>query len=551
MNLTQFSGKVVFAALVFSLGIIAFLSPGCKHKPTKPAPSGFSDDAFIEKLQTLLKPVDTTNKKKWRSLSEDVRYAYQSDEYQPIWVKENYRPTPNASMLIAELEDLEWDGADTTRLKLTALRRLKVKLDTTKNNSIGDAINFDTSLTYAYLSAAKFLLMGDVLPKKVDSLWFHVNDSVWNAPEFLVNSKGTYPPLSEFRSKVPTYQLLRDEFKHYYTLAADSNFLDQQQQLSYQKNPDSGLHEAIFSVLHTKIPWFQTTENDTMNEETQLITAYQDYAGLKRSGKLDSATINDLKISPDTYLLKLRANMERVRWMQKEFGNLYIVVDVPLMELFFRKDGVNQMHMNVVVGKQIRQTPSLFATMANIVINPPWGVPPTILKNDVLPGFEKSGKKYLAKKGLKAYDRKGKQVSSSSITMRNIKKFTYKQDPGDDNSLGYVKFNLPNPWDIYLHDTPHRGDFNKRDRALSSGCIRLQQPQEMALYILAQLENKKYDSTRLSDVIETHKTRWEILKNKIPVHITYLTAFEDTAGKHLRFTRDIYGRDEKLISMLK
>jgi murein L,D-transpeptidase YcbB/YkuD len=209
------------------------------------------------------------------------------------------------------------------------------------------------------------------------------------------------------------------------------------------------------------------------------------------------------------------------------------------------------MHMRVIVGKPERQTPSLFAIMANVVINPPWGVPPTILKNDVLPGLEKSGKTYMAKKGLKVYDKEGKRVKVSIINAHNYKSYTYKQDPGDDNSLGYVKFNLPNPWDIYLHDTPHRGDFVKRYRALSSGCIRLQQPQEMAIYILSQIEKRNYTPGKLDSVIETHKTKWEILKTKIPVHITYLTAFEDTTGMHIQFTKDIYDRDDKLISLLQ
>jgi murein L,D-transpeptidase YcbB/YkuD len=188
--------------------------------------------------------------------------------------------------------------------------------------------------------------------------------------------------------------------------------------------------------------------------------------------------------------------------------------------------------------------------MSNVVLNPPWGVPPTILKQDVLPGIQKSGNQYMVKKGLKAYDRKGNRVNVSQINASNYKRFNYKQDPGDDNSLGYVKFNLPNPWDIYLHDTPHRDDFGKRERALSSGCIRLQQPQEMALYILAEIEKKRFTKERIDSIIDTHKTQWQVLKNKIPVHIAYLTAFEDSTKTHINFTRDVYHRDGKLMAAL-
>jgi len=299
------------------------------------------------------------------------------------------------------------------------------------------------------------------------------------------------------------------------------------------------------------MPWVEAPENDSTVQEKQYLIAFQNYCGIKTTGIMDSSTFATLAMPPAVYLKKLSANMERIRWMQKHFGDLYLVVDVPDMELFLKRDGADVVHMRVVVGKPERQTPSLFATMANIVINPSWGVPPTILKKDVLPGLKKSGKKYMRKKGLKVYDNDGNVVDPSFINEGNYKRYTYKQAPGDDNSLGYVKFNLPNPWDIYLHDTPHRDDFGKRDRFLSSGCIRLQYPQEMAIYILSDIENKKsYTAGRLDSIIATHKTKWEILKTKIPVHIAYLTAYSDSTGKHVQFIRDIYQRDDKLISLL-
>jgi murein L,D-transpeptidase YcbB/YkuD len=247
---------------------------------------------------------------------------------------------------------------------------------------------------------------------------------------------------------------------------------------------------------------------------------------------------------------KIKANLERIRWMHRDIGDFYVLVDVPLMELFLKRNGEDAMHMRVVVGRPERQTPSLNATMANVVINPSWGVPPTILKKDVLPGITKNTN-YLRKKGLKAYDRKGNVIDATLINGSNYRNYTYKQAPGDGNSLGYVKFNLPNPWDIYLHDTPHRNDFPLRYRAKSSGCIRVQKPKEMAVYILSQIEKLKFNEDTLEAMIKTHKTNWKILKNKIPVHIVYLTAYADTTGKHVRMISDIYKRDAKLESLLK
>ena len=529
--------------------LVVLATAACKQRKKSPI-SGVSDDSFAEKLEALMKPFDTTGGKTPQAIAEHVRSVYQSVDYEPLWVKENHAPTADANKLIAELEDMQWDGFAPDRYNVKRIKELKIRLDTSRSKNLGEAVEFDTSLTHSYLAASKDLLFGTINPKKADSLWYHVNDSVWNAPAMLAGAHGGYFPLDSFRSKVPTYALLRNEYRLFSGLAADTQFTQAQATVHFVAQPDSETWYNMAYVIKAELPWLETVENDTLTERQQMLLAFQRYRSLKATGKIDSPTVAMLTMAPSEYMQKLRANMERVRWMQQQFGNQYIIVDVPLMEFFFRQGDSTVMHMNVVVGKEIRQTPSLFANMANVVINPPWGVPPTILKNDVLPGFQKSGGKYLAKKGLKAYDHDGNLVNVSRINTKNYKRFTFKQAPGDDNALGYVKFNLPNKWDIYLHDTPHRGDFNKRDRALSSGCIRLSRPQDLAIFILGELEKRNYTQGRLDSIIATHKTRWEILKNKIPVHITYLTAFEDTTGTHLQFTRDIYHRDAKLMALL-
>ncbi len=476
-----------------------------------------------------------------------IHHAYMHNDYYPIWLANGYKPSDAAEKYMAELPEVTWDGLNPEQYKWSALRALKDKLGK-KNTTIEDALAFDTLLTESYLAVAKDLLLGKLVPKKADSLWFHANDSAWNAPQQIADVQIKYISLDSFRSTVPTYKLLRDEYKRYSALAADTVLKDAIQELSGAAS--EGSEESIRTIISRKAPWIKPLENDSLSELKQLVLGYQEYAGIKPTGTTDSTTLKQLCATSDTVLRKIAANMERIRWMQRQFGNLYVFVNVPLMQLFFRKDGLNAMHMRVVVGKPERQTPTVYALMTNVVLNPPWGVPSTILKQDVLPGIEKSGSAYLRRKGLKIYNKKGDPVSVTAINEKNYRKFTYKQAPGDDNSLGYVKFNLPNPFDIYLHDTPHRGDFVKRFRALSSGCVRLEHPQEMAVFVLADLEKKDFTQEKLDNIIKTHKTQWKILHNKIPVHIAYLTAFEDTTGSHINFINDVYHRDEKVMAML-
>ncbi|OJW82355.1 MAG: hypothetical protein BGO69_17360 [Bacteroidetes bacterium 46-16] len=555
----RWNGVPVFLIL-FSICFLLSCDNGNDKKSAKGlfSPKLFDKEDFAGQLRSILSTEDSTGKnKKTKNVSDYVTSAYRLHAFQPFWLSEK-GPTKSARQLLDELEDIQWDGINPARYRLAELRDQlhAIEQGKDKGTNLDGVIAFDTSLTSAYLNASRDLLMGIVAPKVADSLWFHRNDTIWLAPEQLVNELGKhdkYISLDSSRSSIPSYGLLREALQHFTKLMADPK-LDSLSKVLHEaaktKQADSATLEVAEDVIKTELPWIYTQADDSLDENEQLLAAYQEYMGLRVTGKADSSTLRHLAMPLNNITDKLKANLERYRWMYRDIGNFYILVDVPLMELFFKREGKNVQHMRVVVGRPERQTPSLDAAMANVVINPSWGVPPTILKKDVLPGITKNAN-YLSKKGLKAYDRKGNVIDASLINSSNYKNYTYKQAPGDGNSLGYVKFNLPNRWDIYLHDTPHRSDFPLRYRAKSSGCVRVQKPKEMAVYILSQIEQQDFDDEKLEAIIKTHKTKWEVLKHKIPVHITYLTAYEDTTGKHIRLINDIYKRDSKLISYLK
>ncbi len=526
-----------------------------KHAQAKevnaPKPK-FNEADAADALDNLLagRLVDDSLFEKGRvyDISKALAKSYADEDYFPIWLTEN-GDVSYVSSLLQDLEALQHDGLDTARYQLTKLKTLLHQYQNAQTVDEAFVVNFDTLCTQSYLQASRDLLLGAVVPKKVDSLWFHANDSAWQPYSMLAalgRADTDYPSLDSFRSKLKTYILLRDAMKKYSILQADSNYL-----YAKQAANGGGFTDSIRNVIiAAELPW-QAATPDTLTVSAGMLKSYQYFLGIKDHRKKDSLTQAYLKAPIDTLIMRFVVNMERLRWMQQAPEEKYIIVNIPLLELFFRINGENAMHMEVVVGKTLRQTPSLNANMANVVINPPWGVPPTIMKKDVLPGMARSGQAYLNKKGLKVYDLKGNRVNAGNVNSNNYKRYVFRQDPGDDNALGYVKFNLPNKWDIYLHDTPHREDFGKKDRYLSSGCVRVQKPRELAEFILTELEGKRYPLDRIDSVITTKKTRYEVLKNKIPVHIVYLTAFEDTTGTQIRLLTDVYKRDRKLQALLQ
>ncbi|HQE11598.1 MAG TPA: L,D-transpeptidase family protein [Flavipsychrobacter sp.] len=540
--------------LYLSLLLVITLLQACDEiKTSSPISNIFKEEnkldftGFSDTLKAALANTSTIDSNK-APLSVNVALSqlYQENLYQPLWLSED-----SGSVLLDsvyhDLCQLSSDGISTERYHLKVLQELILLFKQSQQPSISSLIKLDTTITHQYLKAARDLMFGLLIPRKADSLWFHANDSSWAIQSILPLLKSNqYPSLKIFRSELPYYKLLQHSLQHYAALDTNSSFLKLKEQLAADASAPDSLVQALIQL---EAPWL-TSISDTLNGVAAQVQSYQQYLGIKRTGKIDSTTFSFLIRSPSEVTKIIDANLERMRWLPQAFEQDYIVVNIPTMNFSMMRSSQEVMAMNVVVGKPSRQTPILNAMMSNVVINPPWGVPPTIAKNDVLPGLLRSGEAYLRKKGLDAYDHKGNKVSASTITASNYKRYMFRQPPGRSNALGYVKFNFPNKWDIYMHDTPHREDFDKFDRARSSGCVRLQRPQELAIYILDEKENKNFQQEKLDSLIRTRKTKYELLKDKIPVHIVYFTAWQDASGEHVRFARDFYKKDAKLMEML-
>ena len=250
-------------------------------------------------------------------------------------------------------------------------------------------------------------------------------------------------------------------------------------------------------------------------------------------------------LSRETRIDRLRVNLERWRWLPRDLPARRVDVLVPLFELRMR-DAAAAMRHAVIVGARRSPTPSFAAYIEAITLNPTWTPPASIANNELLPRFRRDPAA-AAREGFDVLDSAGRAVDPAHVDWR-VRPFPYtlRQRAGPGNALGRLRFDLPNPHAVYLHDTPSRGLFARADRALSHGCIRVSEPLSLAADALF---DPAWDEAALEAAIEAGATRSLPLGAPLPVYVLYLTAAPDESGV-VKYAEDIYRRDAEVLRAL-
>ncbi len=278
------------------------------------------------------------------------------------------------------------------------------------------------------------------------------------------------------------------------------------------------------------------------------LEVFQDRHRLTADGTVGPATLVALNVPVTARIEQVRVNLERARWVLGGLGDSFVLVNLPAFKVYVIRHRERVWEARAQVGKTARQTPMFRADMRYLVVNPTWTVPPTILAKDILPSARKDPK-YLAKRGLVAVGRNGKPVDPASIdwsTAGTRFPYTLEQAAGRDNALGRVKFIFPNPYAIFLHDTPHRELFTSDERSFSSGCIRVESPLDLATVLL---EGSEWTREKIQQAVDAGKTQTLLLAEPLPVVIVYWTVSIGASGQ-VRFAKDVYAYDPLLARAL-
>ena len=278
-------------------------------------------------------------------------------------------------------------------------------------------------------------------------------------------------------------------------------------------------------------------------ELVDAVKRFQTWQGLGADGAIGPATRDWLNVTPAQRAGVLALNIQRLRLLPSDLST-GIMVNIPAYSLVYYQNGNQVLASRVIVGHPDRKTPMMSSALNNVVVNPPWNVPPTLARKDILPKLW-NDPGYLERHGytvMRGWNSKETidpwQVDWATITASNLP-FRFQQAPGARNSLGRYKFNMPSSDAIYLHDTPNHNLFQKDTRALSSGCVRVNKASELANMLL---QDAGWNDTRISDALKQGDTRYVNIRQNIPVNLYYLTAFVGPDGR-TQYRTDIYNYD--------
>ncbi|MDH5553504.1 MAG: L,D-transpeptidase family protein, partial [Nitrosomonas sp.] len=283
------------------------------------------------------------------------------------------------------------------------------------------------------------------------------------------------------------------------------------------------------------------------DELVAAIKAFQAQHGLNTDGIIGKNTLKALNTTLEWKIRQLRINMERLRWLPRDLGERYLLVNLAGFWLAAAEQGEHVLNMRIIVGRDYRSTPSFSSHVSHMILNPYWNIPASIARKDLLPKQQKDPD-FFASANIKVYSSYNYDVEAldpATIDWMEIKKgFSYilRQDPGENNALGTIKFMFPNDFNIYLHDTPSKALFQKDIRAFSSGCIRLELPLKLAAFAL----NDPTVSTEFVDALASGKTTTMNLSRRLPIYLVYMTTWVDDLNK-VHFSPDTYGRDSRAL----
>jgi len=477
-----------------------------------------------------------------------LSHVYENRKFAPAWGSLRH-----VDDLLKMIDDSYLEGLDPGDYHATALHAFRATVTDLDAVAPADRAAFDVLLTDSIIRLGYHLRFGKVDPNALDPNW---NQSRTLGPgedaAVTIQKAIDSPSLREFAAKAIPRVFLYERFK-----AALAEYRAIEARGGWQSVPAGatlrpGATDERVPALAARLAVTgdlpaSSAPAGTLYDETLVaaVQRFQTRHGLAADGVVGGGTLAALNVPVSARIDQLRVSLERARQVFYDPESEFLVVNIAGFQLYIVRRGEIVFRTRVQVGKPYRQTPIFRAEMTYLVVNPTWTVPPTIFRQDILPAVRRDPA-YLASRRIDAFDSRGTIVDPASVDWsgRNPP-YRLVQRPGTDNALGRIKFMFPNEHSVYLHDTPSRDLFDRDSRAFSSGCIRVENPFELAGQLLGSARARE----RLETLVAGGKTQTVFLDKPMTVMLLYWTAEVDAAGR-VSFFPDVYQRDAAVIAAL-
>jgi L,D-transpeptidase YcbB len=473
-----------------------------------------------------------------------VDSVYKSNNYNSMWTSKG-KWLPYADSLVSFIKNVRTYGLYPEHYYIAQLDTLHYKTvtDTSRENKLDASLwaRIDLYLTSAFVNLTTHLKAGRLMPDSVRR-----NDTSLSSHFFIAQFDSfKTKPVDSFATALEPKNIRYTDLKNALSLFLLTANLKHHSYI----NPKDTLH---FPQMISKRLLEDSIKTAIANpDSTHLASAikqYQRRKGLKPDGRISESLLTSLNSTDDYKFARIAVTLDRYKMLGVLPAN-YIWVNIPSYRLDVVENDTVVLTSKVVVGKPETHTPALTSVISDMITYPLWHIPNSIIVKDILPALKKDPG-YLKKKGFSLQDDDHNEIDPYTVKWSKYTDgipYTVIQGSGDDNALGMLKFNFPNKYSVYLHDTNQRSFFARKKRALSHGCVRVEAWQDLAYYLLDK------DSTRSNRVLPDSLANWLTLKqkhyvplhNRVPLYIRYFTC-EGNENGDVVFYDDVYGEDEKL-----
>jgi len=471
------------------------------------------------------------------------------------WIDDR-KPRPQMDELVGALQRADREGLDPTLYNAATLASRRQEAGrgflTMRGFDESEAAGLDVWLSYLYLQYASDLTNGLSNLSHADPEW-KIEGKKADVVALLQQSLEGNRIGASLAELVPShrqYTALRDALQAYRRIAEQGGWPQLPASLKLKPGQQAGAVPLLARRLAITGDFTGTLAAGDVTYGPELheaVRRFQRRHGLADDGVVAPATVAQMNVPVERRIEQITLNLERWRWLPRDLGERYVLVNIPEYRLEVWDHGAVPVTMRVVVGKKDTPTPIFNDDMTFLVFAPYWNVPPDIATKETIPSAMKDPA-FLQRTNMEVLDRSGNVVDPASIDPSRPRDYRFRQRPGGGNSLGYVKFMFPNQFNVYLHDTPADSLFARAARSFSHGCVRVEQPEALASYVLG--DQPDWTPERIQEAMHAGQEKAVKLKSPLPVYLGYWTARVSADGI-LQFRDDLYGIDARQTAMLQ